>query len=104
MTAELHQPSRARLRRPRLHVHLRLIAQKTFHQAAPRKPQGRDTSPNRTAALDRWKSWSYFTHNALRSSGTSPNFFNTVASLKSPVAGSAADIVNEDDLKIGLTI
>src|ERR1700733_208971 len=27
-------------------------------------------------------------HNALKSSGTSPNFRNTVASLKSPVAGS----------------
>jgi hypothetical protein len=27
-------------------------------------------------------------HNALKSSGTSPNFRNTVASWKSPVAGS----------------
>jgi hypothetical protein len=26
-------------------------------------------------------------HNVLKSSGTSPNFRNTVASLKSPVAG-----------------
>jgi hypothetical protein len=31
-------------------------------------------------------------HNVLRSSGTSPNFFNTFASLKSPVAGSPVQL------------
>ena len=38
----------------------------------------------------RWPPFPPCNHNALRSSGTSPNFRNTVASWKSPVAGSSA--------------